>query len=379
MMKIAINARLLIEGKMAGEANYLYALLQEFAHQDKVNEYHLLFDRPYSIALFDFLKGNPRFYFHVLTPMTRIFPLLNYWFQVSVRKFVQRNSIDVLFSPEPYGPIAMRTRCIITIHDLAFLAFPRITYWMNSLNARLMIRWSARSADHIIAVSRHTSGDIQKFYGTEAKKITVIHHGIKTATQQVGAHSGAPVRIFIPDGVPYVLYVGTIEPRKNLIRTVEAFAELVQRGVPHTLIIAGRYGWKNKELYERIEQLGLRDRVVFTGYVSELELRDLYSKAEIFVYIPLYEGFGMPVSEAMSFGLPIVTSNVSSLPEVVGEAAVTVDPTNISEITEAIGSLLGDKQRREQLGNAARERSLHFSWERSAKEHLSIICSPHSP
>jgi len=372
-MKIAINARLILPGKMGGEATYTYMLLQQIALLDQSNEYHLLFDRPWDSNLFNFLLSNTRFYFHVLPPQTRLAPFANYWFQVSVRNFLMKNKLDIFFSPEPYTTIALPVKRIITVHDLAFITFPETTYRINSYNARVMVKLAVQSADKIISVSHHTRDDLIKHYNLQSEKISVIHHGIKHVEPDRNELSEKNVEDIFSDARPYILYVGTIEPRKNLERLILAYGKLVVSGVTHRLVLAGRKGWKVRNVYHLVKEMNLDKHIVFTDFISDAAQSYLYQHADIFVYVPLYEGFGMPVSEAMSFGLPIVTSNVSSLPEVVGESALKVDPLNVDDIYNGLYLLLNDHRLRLTLGKAAKERSKQFSWKNSALEHLKLF------
>lgn len=358
---------------MAGEANYIYSLLKQFAQLDTINEYHLLFDRPYDKSLFHFARGNPRFYFHVIGPQTRIAPLTEYWFQVSVKNFLKNAHFDLFFSPEPYAPIGLHTKCIITIHDLAFISLPWITYYINSLHARIMIKLSAKWADKIISVSNHTREDIQKHYIIPDDKIRVVHHGIKSENTENASGDDENLEKILSDDCQYLLYVGTIEPRKNLERLILAYKMVLDQGLNYRLIIAGRNGWKSRGVYETVTKLGLNKNIVFTGYISERDLSKLYTRAFVFVYVPLYEGFGMPVTEAMSYGLPIVTSRVSSIPEVVGDVAIMVNPLSIEEIAKGLITFLKNESMRKQFGNKAKERSKMFRWDISALEHLNIF------
>jgi glycosyltransferase involved in cell wall biosynthesis len=236
-----------------------------------------------------------------------------------------------------------------------------------------MIRCSALHADRIIAVSYHTGSDIQKHYDILEEKISVIYHGIKNISDRHEPIKNAIVQSILSQNNPYILYVGTIEPRKNLERLVVAFTKIIKQGVNHRLVLAGRSGWKNKGLYELIKRYHLDERVVFTGYIDDNSLAELYRRADVFSYVPLYEGFGMPVSEAMSFGLPIITSNTSSLPEVVGDTALQVNPYHVDEIAEGLLSLIRNEDLRKRLGEAAKERSAIFQWDRSAREHLNVF------
>lgn len=348
-------------------------LLQQIALLDHSNEYHLLFDRPWDNNLFNFLLSNSRFRFHVLPPKTRLVPFANYWFQVSVRNFLVKNKIDLFFSPEPYTTIGSPIKRIITVHDLAFINFPETTYLINNCNARIMVKQGVRSADKIISVSYHTRNDLIKHYKIQSEKISVIHHGIKYVKPNRNELSERIEKHIFSDSRPYILYVGTIEPRKNLERLILAYEKLLTSGIKHRLVLAGRKGWKVQNVYRLVRDLNLDKHIVFTDFISDAAQSYLYQHADVFVYVPLYEGFGMPVSEAMSFGLPIVTSNVSSLPEVVGDGALKVDPMNIDDIYNGLYLLLNDHNLRLTLSKAAKERSNKFSWKNSAIEHLKLF------
>ena len=170
----------------------------------------------------------------------------------------------------------------------------------------------------------------------------------------------------------YLLYVGTLQPRKNLVRAIEAFG-LLKRDSTLKFVIAGKKGWLYDEIFEKVKELNLENEVIFTGYVPDEDLPELYKNAKAFIFVSLYEGFGLPVLEAMSYGIPVLTSNTSSLPEVAGDAALLVDPENTEEIAKGMERLLTDEKLRQQLISKGKEQIKKFSWEKAAKETLQVL------
>jgi len=263
---------------------------------------------------------------------------------------------------------------VITIHDLTTLLFP---HYHTRLN-RFYLRWAyplmAGRADAIIADSHATKRDLVTRLAIAPEKVDVIHLGVggdRFAPQSVRVCASMLAEIGICP--PYLLAVGTIEPRKNLLTLLQAYATLPASVPP--LVLVGGQGWGDNPLSAKIEQLGLRGRVRMAGFVPDHFLPALYSGAEIFVYPSLYEGFGLPVLEAMACGAPVITSNASSLPEVAGSAAIQVNPRSTSELAEAIQTLVESPSKRNAMRQAGLVRAQSFSWERCAQETLRVYRS----
>jgi glycosyltransferase involved in cell wall biosynthesis len=248
--------------------------------------------------------------------------------------------------------------------------FPQYHYGLRLLSMRPFIPMAARRAAAIIAVSQSTKEDIVRILGVPAGKVQVIHEAPaasfcpierKTARQRLGNKWAVPER--------FVLYVGTIEPRKNLVRLLQAFAPLWHGGVvPHKLVIVGPRGWKEQPVFRSIETLGLRDAVLLLGYVPHEILIALYNLAEALVFPSLYEGFGLPVVEAMACGTPVVTSRNGSLDEVSGEAAEFIEPTSVESIATALRYVLNDPHRQEELRQLGLAHAAKYTWESTAKQ-----------
>jgi glycosyltransferase involved in cell wall biosynthesis len=220
-----------------------------------------------------------------------------------------------------------------------------------------------------------TKCDLIERYGTEPDKITVVYPGYDEATFQPVRDEEVIEAVKARYGIAgdYILFVGTLQPRKNLIRLVKAFADCRSPIADCRLVIAGKKGWLYQEIFRRVEELGLEKKVVFTGYVPEGDLPALLSGAHLFVFPSLYEGFGLPVLEAMACGTPVVCSNASSLPEVAGDAALMVDPLDVEGLATAMERVLSDEELRAELTERGFKQARKFSWERCARETLAVL------
>jgi glycosyltransferase involved in cell wall biosynthesis len=261
---------------------------------------------------------------------------------------------------------------VLTVHDLIFRLFPRhhkrLNYWY--LNAAMPL--FCRRASAILAVSQATKNDLVRLYGLNPEKISVVHEAAAPHFAPASPDHIARVRsrYQLPD--PYLLHVGTIEPRKNLVRLLEASHRLRKAGEDVRLVVVGSKGWLYEGFFQRLEELELADAVALPGYVPDADLPALYSGARLVVVPSLYEGFGLPVLEAMACGAPVVCSNVSSLPEVGGDAARYFDPTDVAGMADQILTLWRDPAMRQAMRQAGLARAAQFSWERAAQETLAI-------
>jgi glycosyltransferase involved in cell wall biosynthesis len=271
-------------------------------------------------------------------------------------------------NPAAVPPAAAGQRLVVTVHDLAFRylpgTFPRTWRWLY----RAGLRAAVRRADAIVTPSRSTAEDLLSTTRVDPQKVFVIP---LAATPSTGVDDPDAVLARLKVPPPYLLFVGTLEPRKNLVRLVRSYRRAAQDGIPHALVLAGPLGWQGDRLLREIALRGPGD-VVLTGALSEDELDALYRRADAFVYPSLYEGFGLPVVEAMSRGLPSVVSTSSSLPEVAGDAALAVNPRSVRELAAAIATVATDVAVSERLAARARSRAERFSWDETARETLEM-------
>ena len=279
---------------------------------------------------------------------------------------------DLIHYPNFNLPLLNTKPVVLTVHDLIYYLFPDACPGrIGHLYARFMFHTVTRLARRIIAVSNYTKEDIAKHLGIRADKITVIHIGVDDMYRPVSDHDGMN-RVRERYGIKgeYILYVGTHHPRKNLIRLLHAFSGLRTRG--YQLVLTGKIERRWNELYSTVKRLALDDRVIFTDIVPEHDLPYLYSMASLFVYPSFYEGFGLPPLEAMACGTPVITSNVTSLPEVVGDGGILVDPSDTDAIRQKIDLVLSDRGLRDELVERGFKRVKLFNWYSTAQRTFEI-------
>jgi glycosyltransferase involved in cell wall biosynthesis len=288
---------------------------------------------------------------------------------------------DVLFVPSHVLPLCHPRRSVVTVHDLGHRHYPQAhTTWQ-----RWYLEWSARyhvrTAAHLVADSRATKADLVHLYGADPGRVTVAYLGVDPALQPVrDPQKLALARKKYGISRPYVLYLGTLQPRKNLARLIEAFGQIIQLadlasnpGAALRLVLAGKRGWLCDDILARARALGIWDRVVTTGYVEEADLAALYSGASLFVMPSLYEGFCIPLLEAMACGVPVACSNVSSLPEVAGSAALLFDPLDVGAMRAAMVRVLQDKELCRSMVQQGLEQVTAFTWTRCAQAVLGVL------
>lgn len=280
-------------------------------------------------------------------------------------------AIALLHAPDfTLPPVRRGTRTLLTVHDLSFVrapegATPALRAYLNRVVPRSVAR-----ADHVLADSESTRQDLIDLYRTPPEKVSVLYSGVEerfTPIKDEARLRTVRTRYSLGEG-PFILSVGTVQPRKNYARLIEAFRRL---NLPDLrLVIAGGKGWLDDPLYAQVEALGLQERVRFIGFVADEDLPALYSAASVFAYPSLYEGFGLPPLEAMACGVPVVASNAASLPEVVGEAGLLVDPYDVDALAEALARALCDEALRHALIAKGHEQARRFSWAAAARQLL---------
>jgi len=371
-MRIGIDASSLVK-EWTGIGIYTFNLLKNLFEIDRENEYRL-----FSYALKGSLKysfecgGSNATIYHYRIPGKLLLKAWQ-WFDLPyIEMFLGR--VDIFHSTNFLVIPQYKGRRIVTIHDMYFFIEPEHTerfggrYFLKTLPERI------KGVDMVIAVSRNTKEDIMKFLGLPEERIRVIYEGVDESFKVIedrGAIDRVKGRYRIEGD--YLLFVGTLEPRKNLTRLIEAFSILKRVGrFPYKLVLAGKKGWAIDGLFRKVEDPNIKGDVIFTGYVTPEDLPYLYNGAEIFVSPSLYEGFGLPVLEAMACGCPVVTSRVSSLPEITGDAAILINPEDVEEIADGIRMVLEDRNLRDNMIMRGLQRVKDFSWGKTAKETLRL-------
>jgi glycosyltransferase involved in cell wall biosynthesis len=303
----------------------------------------------------------------------RVNALSRRWWTIGLPLYVQQNNITLFHGTNYKVPLWNRCRTIVTIHDLSLLLHPHTHETELVRRARRRIPATARMASKIITDSESVRREICEHLKVQPDKIAVVPLAPRRAFRPVDARQSAEARRRLGVEDDFLLFVGTVEPRKNLSTLVRAFQEVVR----HTplrpqLVIAGQKGWLTEELFALIEQSGLGARIRFTGYISDEDLAALYTSCRACVYPSLYEGFGLPPLEAMSCGAPVITSRIPVIMETVGDAARLVEPTNVQELAGAIVELWGSDAERARLSSIGRARAAEFTWERTARLTLDV-------
>ncbi len=304
----------------------------------------------------------------------RVIPFPRLWTHVRLSWEMVHRAPDMLFVPAHVLPPVRPKRTLVTIHDLGYRYFPEAHPRRQRLYLEWSTRWNARVADHILADSCATRDALVQEYGIAASKITVAYPGYNSDLAPVrDARILAAVQARYGISGPYILFIGRLQPRKNLVRLIEAFARLAPDRPALSLVLAGPAGWLAEPIRARVRDLELEGRVLFPGYIAEADKAALLSGAHVFAYPSLYEGFGFPVLEAQACGIPLLASNTSSLPEVVGDGGLLVDPLDTSAIAEGLARLLDDVMLRRTLVALGSANLRRFSWEATAGIVFSVI------
>lgn len=366
-MRIGIDAYDVNVERKAWAKTYVTNLLLNLAKIDTDNDYLLYLPRPLRK---DFPIRQENFKYRILCSPK----LWTIWTQVRIPLDLMFQKPDILFLPSHSLPRYHPCKTVVTIHDLAFLTFPAYFKAKDRIIQRKITSYAIKNADRIIAVSHSTKRDIIKYYHVNSEKITVIYHGggeirrpisDSDKIEEVRQKYNLPTR--------YILYLGVLQPRKNLARLIKAFDSLLKdQKIAQGLVIAGKKGWLYQDIFDTVKRLKLQDKVSFTGYIPTNDLPMLLAGADLFVLPSLYEGFGLPVLEAMACGTPVITSNVSSLPEVVGNAAILIDPYNIKEMADAIYRVLHNENLKSEMVRKGLKQAKKFSWEKTARKTLEI-------
>ena len=303
----------------------------------------------------------------VLTPLpgSIIDPLFS---RLKLNHSMFYGNVDIFFSPDYKFPDIGKETLVYVIHDLCFIKFKEFFSEDILRVLNFYIDRGIKRADHIVTVSESSKRDIIEIFNYPEERISVIYEGYEIGGRGGEVYSDEIGSGGVREGGRYILIVGTIEPRKNHIGLLRAYKVLIDRGYDIGLVIAGRRGWESEKIYEEIKGFEPSGRVKIYLDVSDDILRDLYKNAFIFVYPSFYEGFGIPPLEASSYGLPVICSDVSSMPEVMGDSALYVDPYNLEDIAEKMMMVIDDSQLRAELIDKGRENIKRFSWRKSASD-----------
>ncbi|OGJ49572.1 hypothetical protein A2335_04210 [Candidatus Peregrinibacteria bacterium RIFOXYB2_FULL_32_7] len=375
-MKIVIDISLAV-GNRAGIGNYSYNLAKQLAKIDKKNKYTFfpffcyIYHPDFKNIPLDFSNPNCKLKYKYLPK-----EWIDYLWKESI---IPKNDIigdcDILHSTSFCVPENIKSKLAVTIYDVSFVTHPQFHQEANIQHCYNGTKKAVEKADVIIAISEHTKNDLIKYFNCPPEKIKVTYLGYDQKIFRVIKEKNKIQNILKKYNIKksFIFNLGTIEPRKNIKGLIKAYSLLDNKTQnQHDLVIAGGKGWLNSEIYSLIKETNLEEKIKFLGYVDENDLPYLYNVAKCFVYPSFYEGFGLPPLEALACACPVISSNISSLPEVVGNAGLLIDPNDNQQISEAIKNVLINTSLRENLKKKALLQAKKFSWELCAQETLSI-------
>jgi len=374
MLRIGVNTRLLIKDQLDGIGWYQYEVLKRITKANPSHLFIFFFDR----------KFDPSFVFEenvvpvVLRPQARHPILFKFWFNHVIRKALTKYKIDVFFSPDGYICLNTNVPQVGTFHDLNFEHFSKDLRPSHSRYYRSQFPLFAKKSQHLITVSNFSKNDIIERYGVTAEKITVIYNGVN--------NNYCPIQKLVKDscrnkysaGAPFFLHVGSLHSRKNIVRLIEAFNTFKKKSRSNTkLILAGnKYDW-TPAMEDALNSSGYKDEIILTGRIYQADLIELMGSALALTYVSYFEGFGLPVLEAMRSGTPVITSDCTSIPEVAGGAALMIDPFKVDAIAEAMSKVEASQELRLELIDKGKKQVALFNWDRCAEETWKVIENTH--
>jgi glycosyltransferase involved in cell wall biosynthesis len=373
-MKIAIDIRTILPTR-SGVGNYVLHLIDNLLRVDSESTYFFI-SRTKNLALIDNLekRGVPliTFFSHENHPLGDLWE--HFILPLRLKKF----GVEIFHGPASLIPFRKKNfRVVVTIHDLVAFLFPNTIPLKYGAYMRYLLRYAVRRADKIISVSNHTREDLIRILKVPSEKITVVHEAptpLFRSLDRAWAREQLKNRYGLQK--KFIYHLGNIEPRKNLIVLLQAFGQVCRQiHNEYVLVLSGQPGWLTGNLQRFLARYPFKERIIFTGYVPREDLPLFMNGAELFVFPSLYEGFGLPVLEAMNCGTPVITSNRSSIPEIVGSAAVMIDPEDPAALAEMIVSLLRRPEEREKMSRLGLEQAGRFTWEEAARKTLAVYQS----
>lgn len=362
-MRIAVNTRLLLKNKLEGIGWFSYETLKRITTQHQEHQFYFIFDRPFDESFI--FSGNITPI--VLPPQAR-HPLLYYlWFEKSIPRALKKIQPDLFFSPDGYLSLSTPVKSMNVFHDLNFEHYPDDLPYPERTFYRHYFSQYAEKACRIATVSEFSKSDIVKQYQVSPDKIDVVYNGANERYMPLSEPEKFLVRAKYSAGVPYFVFVGALHPRKNLANLFRAFDLFrLESGINMRLLIIGQKKWWTKDIKDAYDNMKFSPDVVFCGRLEALELNRVIAAATALTYVSYFEGFGIPILEAFYCETPVITSNVTSMPEVAGDAAILVDPFSVKSICDGMIKIATDPSLSISLNEKARERRQVFSWQRTA-------------
>ena len=362
-MKIAVNTRLLIKDKLEGIGWVAYETLKRITSQHPEHDFYFIFDRKYNDEFIFSENVKP-----IVTPPQARHPFLFYlWFEHAIPRVLKKIKADLFLSPDGYLSLSSDVPSIAVFHDLNFEHYPNDLPFLERKHYKYYFPKYAHKAKRIVTVSEFSKQDIVKQYSVAANKIDVVYNGANENFKPVDESTKKAIREKYTQGKPYFVFVGALHPRKNLVNLFKAFDKFRKTNNTETkLVIVGEKMWWTGKISEAYNQMQFKNEVIFTGRLSAEKLCQIVGSALALSYVSYFEGFGIPIVEAFYSDIPVITSNVTSMPEIAGDAALLVDPFSIDSIAEAMKKINYDKKLRENLVLKGQKRRQEFNWQKSS-------------
>ncbi|MFK7982642.1 MAG: glycosyltransferase family 4 protein [Saprospiraceae bacterium] len=363
-MTIAVNTRFLLKDRLEGIGWFTYETIRRLVEWHPEHKFIFFFDRPFDKKFVFADNVKPV----VLFPPAR-HPFLFYaWFEFAVSNALKKYKADVFISTDGFLSLNTKVPTLLVIHDLAHIHFPnQVKFWEQHYYNYFMPKFAQKAA-RIATVSEYSKKDIHQQYDIPLEKIDVVYNGVRKDFKPLDALTKTTVKAKYSNGEDYFFYIGAVHPRKNIHRLITAFDQFKQStNAPTKLLIAGRFAWQTGVVKDAYDQANFKADIKFLNYVADEAVPLLMGSALGFVYVSLFEGFGIPLVEAMNCEVPIITANVSSMPEVVGEAGLKVNPNSIGAIKNSMVLLYANEAKRNNLIEAGKIQKNEFSWEKSAQ------------
>ncbi len=369
-MRIAVNTRFLLKGKLEGIGTFTFESMKQLVLQHPEHDFIFFFDRPFSPE-FIFAKNITPV---VLFPPAR-HPFLFYaWFEFAVSRALKKHKADIFISTDGFLSLRTKVKTLLVVHDIAFYHYPnQISFWEKKYYGHFMPKF-LKKANRLLTVSAYTKQDVVKHYAIKPEKIDIAYNACNENFKPISLEKQQVIQGKYAQGAPYFLYIGSVHPRKNVGRLLQAFDDFKKRNENNVkLLIAGRMAWQTgsvNQIYQRLEH---KKDIIFLDYLPAQTLREITAAAFALTYVSILEGFGIPILEAMTCDVPVITSNCSSMPEVAGKAAILVDPFSVASIAEGMEKLWQNPDLREELIAQGRIERTRFSWEETAKQIWNAI------
>lgn len=363
-MIIAVNTRLLLQEKLEGIGWFTRETLSRITCEHPEHQFLFIFDRPYASEFIFSDNITPI----VLSPPTRHPILWFIWFELQIPRILKKYKADLFFSPDGYLSLNTRVRQLAAIHDINFAHRPKDLPWLKAKYYNYFFPRFARKAKRIVTVSYFSKEDINRTYKIDADKVDVVYNGVNTTYTPTSDDENSNTKAVYSKGKDYFLFIGSLHPRKNicgLLRAYDAFRTSVDSDIK--LLIVGESMFKTSDIELTYEGMRYKDDVVFTGRLNNVELHHVLGASLALTFVPYFEGFGIPVIEAMNAGVPVICSNTTSLPEVGGNAVLYVDPFSLSQIKDAMIRIYQEKDLRDSLIEKGFVQKEKFSWDKTAE------------